>query len=471
MAQHPHIGRTQPEDLQGPGHRRARTDRGAASERSVLLSTRELHLGLNAPGIGTYKSAWRRTGIDPESTATGEFYIRLAQLAEQGLFDAFFLADQPALDGGWDRNASAARLDPVIALTTAAAHTEYVGLVATVSSTWHHPYNLARSIQSLDRVSHGRAGWNVVTSYNPRIAGSYGLDSPPPKAERYARAREFTGIVESLWRTWSPGAIVADKESGVFARADAVNPITHTGEFFSVDGGSTVPPSEQGLPVIFQAGGSAAGLDLASRYADAVFASAMTLEVALDLRRRLDTAASVRASSRAPVLILPGAALTLASTDEEAARRREELDGIDGSLSGRQYLAGRLGLSPDELDLDAPLPLHKVDLEERKEVNSEGFLRSIVGLAESGRPLRELLRDGTGHLTVVGSPGTVADTFETWFATSAVDGFNLMFDVIEESLPLFVDEVVPLLQDRGLFRRKYEGTTLRDHLGLPRPRW
>jgi FMN-dependent oxidoreductase (nitrilotriacetate monooxygenase family) len=432
---------------------------------------RQLHLGLNAPGLGTYRSAWRRPGIDPESTATGEFYIRLAQEAERGLFDAFFLADQQALDPDWQTNASAARLDPVIALTAAAAHTESVGLVATVSTTWHHPYNLARSIQSLDRVSHGRAGWNVVTNHNPRIASNFGLDAIPEKTQRYARAREFVDVVESLWRTWSPDAIVADKAAGVFAAPGSVVETAHDGEYFRVHGGNTVPSSEQGLPVVFQAGASDDGLDLANRHADAVFISAMTLDAARDYRQRLAEFTAVRVASRVPIIVLPGAALTLASTDDEAARRRDELDAVDGSLSGRQYIAGRLGLDPDELNLDEPLPLHRVDLEERKRVNSEGFIRSIVSLAESGKPLRELLRDGTGHLTIVGSPGTVAGTFEKWFATGLIDGFNLMFDVIEESLPLFVDEVVPILQDRGLFRRKYEGTTLRDHLGLTRPRW
>lgn len=432
---------------------------------------RQLHLGLNAPGLGTYRSAWRRPGIDAASTATGEFYVRLAQEAERGLFDAFFLADQQALDPDWQTNASAARLDPVIALTTAAAHTESVGLVATVSTTWHHPYNLARSIQSLDRVSHGRAGWNVVTNHNPRIASNFGLDQIPDKAQRYARAREFADVVQQLWRTWSPDAIVADKAAGVFAAPGSVVEAEHDGEFFRVQGGSTVPPSEQGLPVIFQAGASDDGLDLANRHADAVFVSAMTLDAAREYRQRLAAAAAVRTVGRGPVVVLPGAALTLASTDDEAARRRDELDAIDGSLSGRKYLAARLGLDPDELNLDEPLPLHRVDLEERKRVNSEGFIRSIVSLAESGKPLRELLRDGTGHLTIVGSPRTVADTFEEWFATGLVDGFNLMFDVIEESLPLFVDEVVPILQERRLFRRKYDGTTLRDHLGLARPHW
>ncbi|MET0451786.1 MAG: NtaA/DmoA family FMN-dependent monooxygenase [Mycobacterium sp.] len=432
---------------------------------------RQLHLGLNAPGLGTYRSAWRRPGIDPASTATGEFYVRLAQEAERGLFDAFFLADQQALDPDWQTNASAARLDPVIALTAAAAHTESVGLVATVSTTWHHPYNLARSIQSLDRVSHGRAGWNVVTNHNPRIASNFGLDSIPDKTQRYARAREFADVVQALWRTWTPDAIVADKSAGVFAARGSVVETAHDGEFFRVHGGSTVPSSEQGIPVIFQAGASDDGLDLANRHADAVFVSAMTLDAARDYRHRLAAFAAARAGGREPVIVLPGAALTLASTDDEAARRRDELDAIDGSLSGRQYLAGRLGLNPAELNLDEPLPLHRVDLEERKRVNSEGFIRSIVSLAESGKPLRELLRDGTGHLTIVGSPETVADTFEQWFATGLIDGFNLMFDVIEESLPLFVDEVVPILQSRGLFRRKYEGTTLRDHLGLSRPHW
>ena len=308
--------------------------------------SRQLHLGLNTPSLGTYKSAWQRAGINPNGMATGEWYVRLAQLAEEGLFDAFFLADANALDPGWESSALT-RLDPVIALTTAAAHTERIGVVATVSSTWNHPYNLARSLQSLDRASHGRAGWNVVTNHNPRIAANYGLDEIPPKAERYARARESVDVVTALWRTWSPDAIIADQAAGVFAAKDKVRPVSYHGEFFSVEGGSTVPPSEQGLPVIFQAGASDDGLDLAARHADATFVSAMTLEVALDYRRRLDAASVVRAPGRPRVLALPGASLTLASTDEEARRRKDELDGSDGAVSGRAYLAGRLGLSPE----------------------------------------------------------------------------------------------------------------------------
>ncbi|WP_261554229.1 NtaA/DmoA family FMN-dependent monooxygenase [Frankia tisae] len=430
-----------------------------------------LHLGVNCPGLGSYRGAWRRDGIDPLGTSTPEFYVRVAQTAERGLFDAVFTADVPTLTPTWESEPQRNSLDPVLALTVAAQHTEHVGVVATVSTTWHHPYNLARSIASLDRISHGRAGWNVVTSYNPLVSPNYGLDVLPPKAERYARAREFLDVVVALWHTWAPDAIVADKTSGLFAHADRVRPIRHRGEHFTVTGGATVPPSEQGLPVIFQAGASPDGLDLAARYADATFVAAATLDAARDYRRRIDAASTVRPAGRPAVLALPGLVCTLGSTDEEAARRRDELDDSEARAATLNMLAARLGVPADEIDLDAPLPLDRVDLERQRHLTSEGFLRSLVSLADSGRPLREIIRDGFGHFTVTGGPKTVADTIEQWFSTGAVDGFNLMFDVIEESFPLFVDEVVPILQERGLHRRRYAGSTLRDHLGIPTPRW
>lgn len=431
---------------------------------------RELHLGLNAP-VGVNRSAWRREGADPFGSANAEYYVRLAEAAERGLFDAFFINDQPTLHPGWESSPGAARLDPVIALTAAAQHTERIGLVATVSTSWNHPYNLARAVGSLDRASHGRAGWNVVTSYNPQIAPNFGLDVLPPKEERYARASEFVDVVLQLWQTWAPDAIVADKATGVFAQPDKVRPIRHRGEHFSVAGGSSVPSSEQGWPVVFQAGASDAGLELAARHADATFVSATTLDAALAYRRRLDAAAALRGSVRDRVLALPGATLVLGSTDEEAGRRWDDLTDSDGASAGLSHLAVRLGIPVESLELDAPIPLDGVDVERRKREDSEGFVTTIVAAARSGRTVREILRGGAGHLQIVGSPKTIADLFEAWFATGAVDGFNLMFDVIEEGLPLFVDEVVPILQERGLFRRKYDGATLRQHLGLPIPRW
>ncbi|HLS77160.1 MAG TPA: NtaA/DmoA family FMN-dependent monooxygenase [Nocardia sp.] len=431
-----------------------------------------LHLGVNCPGHGSYRNAWRRDGIDPLGTAEPDFYARVARTAERGLFDAVFTADVPALTPTWESEPQRATLDPILALTVAAEATERVGVVATVSSSWHHPFNLARSIASLDRISHGRAGWNVVTSYNPLVSPNYGLARLPPKQERYARAEEFLDVVQALWRTWAPDAIVADKATGHYAHKDRVRPIAHRGRFFEVTGGGLVPPSEQGLPVVFQAGGSPEGLDLAARHADATFVAAATPSAAREYRHLLDTAsAKHRAPGRKPVLALPGLVVCLGSTDEEARRRREELADPESEASSLAMLAQRLGIPAEEIDLDAPLPLDAGHFETQRHATSEGFLRSLAGLADTGRPVREIVRDGFGHLTVTGGPKTVADTIESWFATGDVDGFNLMFDVIDESFAPFVDEVVPILQERGLFRRAYAGTTLREHLGLPVPIW
>jgi FMN-dependent oxidoreductase (nitrilotriacetate monooxygenase family) len=427
-----------------------------------------LHLGLNAPA-GLRGSAWRRASVDSLGSANAEYYVRLGQEAERGLFDALFLNDQPTLHPGWETSPQA-RLDPLIALASVAQHTEKIGLVATVSTSWNHPYNLARSIGSLDRASHGRAGWNVVTSYNPLIAANFGLELPP-KEERYARAGEFVDVVIELWQTWAPDAIIADRERGRWADPEKVRLVRHRGEYFSVTGGSSVPSSEQGLPVILQAGASDAGLKLAARVADATFVAATTVDAALAYRRRLDAASVVREKRQAPVLALPGATLVLAATDEEAERRWAEGIDADGAASSVAHLATRLGLPVGTLDLDAPIPLEQVDLEGRRQADSAGFVDSMLAAARTGRTVREILRGGAGHLQVVGSPRTVADLFEQWFARGAADGFNLMFDVVEEGLPLFVDEVVPILQERGLYRRAYAGSTLREHLGLPIPRW
>lgn len=431
-----------------------------------------LHLGINCPGHGSYRKAWRRQGIDPLGTANPDFYVRIARTAERGLFDAVFTADVPALAPTWESEPPRATIDPVLALAVAAGETEHVGLVATVSSSWHHPYNLARSISSLDRISGGRAGWNVVTSYNPLVSPNYGADPLPPKSRRYARADEFLDVVAALWRTWAPDAIVADKASGRYALPDRVTPVDHHGEFFDVTGGGLVPPSPQGLPVVFQAGGSEPGLELVARHADATFVAAGTLDAARDYRRRLNRAsAAVRAPGRPSVLALPGLTVTLGSTDEEAQRRREELSDPQAEADNLAMLAQRIGVSADEIDLDAPLVIPAEHFEKFRHSTSEGFLRSLISISESGRTVRQIVREGVGHLIVTGGPKTVADVIEEWFSTGAVDGFNLMFDVIDEGLEPFVDEVVPILQDRGLYRRRYHGSTLRDHLGLARPVW
>lgn len=432
-----------------------------------------LHLGINCPGLGAYRHAWRRDGIDPLGTANPEFYVRVARTAERGLFDAVFTADVPALQPQWAEQPQRNTLDPLLALTVAARETERVGLVATVSTSWLQPFELARSIATLDRISRGRAGWNIVTSYDPLVGLHHGGGPLPDKQDRYRRADEFAGVVESLWRTWAPDAIVADKVGGRYTRPGGVRTFEHRGEFFAITGGGVVPPSEQALPVVFQAGGSADGLNLAARYADATFVSAATVDAARDYRRRLDAASrDHRAPGRDPVLALPGLTVTLGSTDEEAERRHDELSDSDNDATVLAMIAQRLGVDPRDIDPDAPLPVDRARFELQRSQTSEGFLRSLVSMAESGRTARDLVRSGgVGHLGVVGGPKKVADLIEQWFSTGLVDGFNLMFDVIDEAFDPFVDEVVPILQERGLFRRRYEGATLRAHLGLPVPTW
>ncbi|WP_072803612.1 NtaA/DmoA family FMN-dependent monooxygenase [Rhodococcoides yunnanense] len=431
-----------------------------------------LHLGINCPGHGSYRHAWRRPGIDPLGTADPDFYVRIARTAERGLFDAVFTADVPALTPTWEHQPQRMTLDPFLALSIAARETEFVGLVVTASSTVNHPFNLARSISTLDRISHGRAGWNVVTSYNPLVAPTYGLDGLPPKEQRYARASEFLEVVDGLWRTWAPDAIVANKQSGLYATADRVRPIDHDGEFYSVHGGGLIPPSEQGLPVIFQAGASAGGLELAATHADATFVSAVSLDVAREYRQSLDRASAAhRTPGRPGVLALPGLTVTLGSTDEEAERRRDELSDAGADDEALQMLSQRLGVPAAEIDLDAPIVLNDSIFEGQRGETSEGFLRSLKSQADEGATARDVIRRGVGHLSVIGGPKKVADLIEEWFSTGTVDGFNLMFDVIDETFDPFVDEVVPILQERGLFRKQYRGRTLREHMGLPIPTW
>lgn len=429
------------------------------------MDGRMLHLGININGLG-HPSAWRRPDTDPLAASGPEFLVDTATWAEKGLFDVFFMADVPALQGSLSSAPQGQSLEPVAALSAVAVRTSRIGLVATLSTTFSHPYSLARSVATLDRLSHGRAGWNVVTSHSPDSARSYGMGSPPAKEERYRRAEEFVDVVERLWRTWGGEDLVLDKETGSFADEAKVRRIDHRGAFFSVAGGSTVPRSEQGSPVIFQAGASEHGLLLAHRHADAVFVAASSREVALDYRRRL--AALPPAERRSPLapLVLPGLVLTLAADDEAARRRRASLDTAEVSDARAAFVAARLGLDPGEVGPDDRVPLDRIDVVGQRDRTSAGFFDSTLALARRGLTLREIAREGAGHLQLTGSPRTVAAQIESWFRSGAVDGFNLMFDIVDEGLPLFVESVVPLLQASGIYRRDYTGSTLRSHLGL-----
>ncbi|WP_395453784.1 LLM class flavin-dependent oxidoreductase (plasmid) [Azospirillum melinis] len=430
---------------------------------------RQLHLNLNFMNAGSYSSAWRRPESEAADFIDPAFLVRQAQLAERGTFDAVFLADNPALPDRPDLRPYQA-LEPTIVLAAMAAATTHIGLIATLSTTYNEPYNVARRFASLDHVSGGRSGWNIVTTAETGTARNFGLDEVLPHDQRYARAVEFADVVTALWDSWEPGALVGDKESGRFIDGSRIHPINHRGRFFAVQGALNVPPSPQGRPVIVQAGGSGDGQDLAARHADLVFSVAHSLEEARSFADGLRARLLRAGRTPADVVICPGLVTILGSTEAEAKRRERELWESVPIDYGLARLARTLNVDPGRLKLDEPLP---ADIP-FPENHSQTFFKGTVTLAQrNGLTVRDLVKaqggGGTQHRLAVGTPEQVADGIEAWFRSGAVDGFNIMPDVTASGLEVFVEEVVPLLRKRGIFREAYSGRTLRDHLGLPPP--
>lgn len=432
------------------------------------MPSRQLHLNVNILHSGFYGSAWRFPGSDPAAFIDVQHYVKIAQTAERGTFDAVFLADTPSF-GERPEYRPYQALEPTIVLATVAAATERIGLIATASTTYNDPFNLARRFATLDLASHGRVGWNVVTTADANASRNFGEDTVTAHANRYHRAAEFTDVVKALWDSWEDGALVGDKASGQFIDLDAVHAVNHRGPQFSVRGPLTVPRSPQGRPVIIQAGGSDDGRTLAAQHAEAIFSVATSLAEAVAFAHDVRARAAQYGRRADEIVFLPGLATVIASTEAEAIRREEELWSLIPGDYSLVRLAGLLQTDPASLDLDAPLPntLHfPVD-------GSQSFFLATLSIARRDRlTVRQLLRKlggGTGHRLLIGTPEAVADDIETWFQAGAADGFNLMPDVLPDGLDIFVDQVVPILRRRGLFRQAYEGTTLRDHFGLARP--
>jgi FMN-dependent oxidoreductase (nitrilotriacetate monooxygenase family) len=436
------------------------------------MTQRQLHFGLNVLSAGMHPAAWLAKESDPLGYIKPDQWLRLVRIAEKGTLDAIFLADEPGLNLSADGTLPGpcwAAFDPLVLLSSLASISAHVGLAATVSTTYEEPFNLARRLASLDHVSGGRAAWNVVTTVDANVAGNFGNLPHPPREARYARAAEFLEVARALWDSWCDDAQVADKATQRFTAPGAIRPINFRGAYFHVDGPLNVPRAPQGHPVLIQAGASPAGLDLAARYADVVFAALATLEDALayaaDLRRR--TVAHGRPANS--IRVMPGLSYVLGGTEEEARARNTELNELAGEKRP-EWLAWQISVDPSSLDWDKPLP---EDLLYSKELasGSQGARDIVLNLARRERlTVRELLdRVVTWHRLFVGTPEQLADTITEWFSCGAVDGFNLMPDVEPSGAEAFVENVVPVLRKRGLFRYEYEGTTLRHHLGLARP--
>jgi FMN-dependent oxidoreductase (nitrilotriacetate monooxygenase family) len=431
---------------------------------------RTLHLNAFLMSTGHHEASWRLPESDPHATTDTRHFLNLARIAEQAAFDSLFLADGPALFSGVGRR-PAGVIEPLTLLTALAMSTERIGLIATASTTYNSPYNLTRRFASLDHVSGGRAGWNVVTTATLEAARNFGQDELPSHAERYERAAEFIDVAFKLWDSWEDDAVVADKGTGVWGDERKVHPPEHRGRHFSVRGALNIPRSPQGYPLIVQAGSSEDGKGLAARYAEAVFTAQQTLEEAQAFYADLKARARQLGRDPATIKILPGIVPVIGSTEAEARRKDEELEQLIVPEYAQRSLADQLRVPVEALSLDSQLPADLPGEDEIEGAKSRYTL--IVDLARreklTVRQLIARLGGGRGHRTFTGTPEQVADAIEDWFAAGAADGFNVMPPALPSGLELFADHVVPILRKRGLFRHEYAGRTLREHYGLARP--
>jgi FMN-dependent oxidoreductase (nitrilotriacetate monooxygenase family) len=433
---------------------------------------RQLHLNLFIHSRGHHEASWRHPAASPLALTDIRYYQDLACRAEAALFDSVFLADQLALG---EDIAQAARtwLEPVTVLAAIAVATSRIGMIATASTTYTEPFNLARQFASLDHISNGRVGWNIVTSWLATAANNFGGEGQMSHADRYGRGEEFMTVVKALWDSWADDAVIDDRSGGRYARPDRIRPINHKGDHYRVTGPLNLPRGPQGRPVLVQAGSSDTGRRFAARHAEAVFTA--HLEKATAQAFYADLKALVAAEGRAPdqVLILPGLSPMIASTEAEAQRLAREVNELADPEVGRKRLSGRFG-GHDFSHLPLDRPLAPEDFPEPSAVEAaRSRTEVILSLVRREKPtLRQLLSSlagARGHFTAAGTPEQIADLIEDWFTDAAADGFNIMPPLLPAMLDVFSAEVVPLLQRRGLFRTAYAGKTLREHYGLAWP--
>ncbi|WP_308291938.1 LLM class flavin-dependent oxidoreductase [Pseudarthrobacter cellobiosi] len=432
--------------------------------------SRQLHLNAFLMSTGHHEASWRLPESNSFAGTDVAHFQRLAQTAERGKLDSIFFADSPVLHGNVAQRPYGS-LEPTVLLAAIAAVTERIGLIATASTTYNEPYNLARRFASVDHISGGRTGWNVVTTAGDAAARNFSLAGQPAHSQRYERAAEFLDVAKKLWDSWEDGAVVADKDAGVWADSSRVHPVNHQGPHFQVEGGLDVPRSGQGHPVIVQAGSSENGKDFAARYAEAVFTAHQTLAAAQDFYADLKRRTTAAGRDPRSIKILPGIVPVIGATEAEALKLERELDELILPEHAVRQLANLLRVSPESLKLDGQLP---ADLPSEDEIEgAKSRYTLVVNLARSEhltvRQLIGRLGGGRGHRTFAGTPEQVADAIQHWFQSGAADGFNIMPPVLPAGLDIFVDHVVPILQDRGLFRREYTGRTLRGHFGLAVP--
>ncbi|MDN5512797.1 MULTISPECIES: LLM class flavin-dependent oxidoreductase [unclassified Acinetobacter] len=439
------------------------------------MSKRQIKLGAFIPTTSQHVAGWRHPESRPQDHLNIDYVIELAQTAERGLFDAYFLADGlsvrwgSAIEGEKGLGDKGVGFEPVTLFAALSTVTKNIGFIATASTTYEDPYILARKFASLDHISKGRAAWNVVTTASADTARNFGLEKHPDAKVRYERADEFIEVTQKLWDSWEDDTFIYNKEDGQFFDASKLHEPLHAGKYFNVQGALNVSRPPQGYPVIVQAGQSEDGRELAGKYAEVIFTAQQSLEDAQEFYR--DVKSRLLKYGRHPddLKIMPGVSIFVAKTEQEAQEKYQLLNSLIHPEVGLSLLSGLAGgINLKKFDLDAPFP----KLEDT-DINFSSRQQMMIDIARRHnftiRQLYEYIASARGHWTLIGTPEQVVDELQTWFENEGADGFNVLPPTTPAGLNDFVDFIVPELQRRGLFRTEYEGSTLRENLGLKRP--
>jgi len=439
-----------------------------------MPQTRQMHLGAFLMSVGHHAAGWRMPGVDPSNTMSLAYYKKLAQSAEAGKFDLIFFADRLAISDRYDnrfdttvRYLAQARPEPISLLGALGAVTDKIGLAATASTTYNEPFFVARAFATLDHLTNGRIAWNIVTSTNDGEALNFSKQQHLEHETRYGRAREFIDVVTRLWDSWEDQALVLDQENGIYADPSRVHYLHHQGDWFNVRGPLNVTRPPQGHPVLIQAGSSDTGRDFAAQTAEVIFSSQPEIEAARAFREDMQARVQKYGRSAQSIKILPGVMPIIGATQAQAEEKLRHLEDLVHPLGGLALLSDSMNHDLSVYPLDEPLP----ELPDMRGNQSRYKLVQEISRRDklSLRQLGKRFGGSRSHRVIAGTPQQIADNFALWFNSGACDGFNLMPAYLPDGLTEFVEQVVPLLQERGLFRREYEGDTLRQHLGLARP--
>ena len=434
------------------------------------MSTQPLHFNAFIWPNGYHEAAWRLVDDDVRNVLGMSYYTDIARIAERGLMDSIFLADNIAIAEYRATYLPQTQFDPISVLSALAAVTSRIGLIGTGSTTYSKPWDLARRFATLDHLSGGRAGWNIVTTVTPLAAANFGERSHPEHADRYAHAHEFVEAATRVWDSWEDDAVIGDRERGVWADRGKLHAPRFHGQYYDVEGVLPFPRSPQGHPVLVLAGQSPAGVGLAARYAEVAFSGPPSLDAAVAFRADLHAQAAAVGRKPDQVLVLPALMVTLGGTVAEAQARAQQLEDLASPEFRWQNALYTAGLDPNAFDPDAPLPAELWAEESTPSTRAEQLYAAACARPDASlREIAQQVAGGAGGMHFIGTPEQLADYVIAWQDAGAVDGFTFMGSTLPHELTAFVDHVVPILQRRGRFRTEYTGQTLRNHLGLARP--